>query len=80
MSTIADEWAKFAAAVLPEDAPVAQRVMMRRAFYAGATGFVSALSGGLRAAEVEVEDPNTAMQRLGQELDEFSREVWHGRA
>lgn len=36
MNTIAEQWATFAAMVMPKDAEPVQRQEMRRAFYAGA--------------------------------------------
>lgn len=80
MKTIAERWAEFAANVLPASAPAAQRVEMRRAFYAG---FESALTAGLDIADESGDSDDigaTMFQRLHDECQQFAAAVAAGHA
>lgn len=53
MNTIADQWATFAAMVVPKGATAVQRQEMRRAFYAGAEAMLRLqwIAGDIRVTE-----------------------------
>jgi hypothetical protein len=70
MKTIADIWASYRDQVLPHDAPQAQLVECKRAFYAGAAAIMTALWD---AADEELSDEQGAsyLEDRMQELQEF---------
>lgn len=73
-------WRSFAESVLPVNAPMVQRMEMRRAFYAGArallTGIMTNLGGGDDATPGDL----SLMNGLVAELRQFERDLREGRA
>jgi hypothetical protein len=70
---IANEWAKFQAAVMPPDAPIIQRREMRRAFYAGVWAMLSLAS----AIADEFDEPTGAAQldAISEECKTFTAQI-----
>ena len=77
---IAKEWASYREAVMSPDAPEIQVQENRRAFYAGAQGFLGlmmrTLDPGLEPTDADLR----GMDLLARELTEFARDVAEGRA
>jgi len=73
-------WRSYAEHVIPANAPDAQRVECRRAFYAGA----QALYGGLIKMLDPGDEPTDAdlarMEAIHDELEQFCEDVARGRA
>lgn len=78
--TIAEQWEIWRAAVMPPDVHEVQLTEMRRAFYAGATVLLSALTIGLDEDSEPTADDVAYLERLHQEMKQFSRDVGEGRA
>jgi hypothetical protein len=80
MKTVAELWASFESAVIPESAGAVQRREMRRAFYAG---FRGALIAGVQMADESGDDDDlgvTMIQRLHDECNAFIVDLHTGRA
>jgi hypothetical protein len=77
---MAEQWAKFAVAVLPQDASVIQRREMKRAFYAGAQAIMFKVIAALAPEEEPTEADLQMMSDLEQELQDFAAMVKAGQA
>lgn len=79
MKTVQEEWASFALAVIPADAPPVQRQEMRRAFYAGCWSMLQLVK--LIGTDAVSEDEGVAtLEQMEAEITEFYRKVKGGRA
>lgn len=76
MKTLQDEWNNFERCVVPDDAHIAQRTDMKRAFYAGAH---KTLRLCLELPEDE-EEAHKELDRLFDETEEFAKQVLEGKA
>lgn len=74
---LADQWKEFSAMVMHSEAPLVQRIEMRRAFYAGAAEVTRMV---LKMAEQEEPDAIHAMNSLVDEIDHFAQAVQNGEA
>lgn len=80
MRTIAQEWTRFEAAVLPPEAGQVQRQEMRRAFYAGCH---TTLTLGMQMAAESGDNDDvgaTMMDRLHRECLQFVDDIQKGKA
>jgi hypothetical protein len=80
MKRIENEWNGFLAAVDLDDAPVVQKIEMRRAFFAGAAAVVGVMSE-LAMKEEEhgcTDETDSALESLLEELGDFSLAVKNG--
>lgn len=80
-TTLARAWAEFERLVLdPIDAPQVQRTETRRAWYAGASHMLAALTSGLDP-DAEPTDADLAyVSSLAAELEAFGEKLATGRA
>lgn len=78
--SLADEWASYAADVMPANAPEVQRVETRRAFYAGAGAMFGCMTGGLDANHEPTDLDVAYIESIHQELKQFSRDIAKGTA
>lgn len=79
---IAQLWTSFRVAVIHRDAPKAQIIEMRRAFYAGAQGLLNAITSAslLDPGVEETEADLRQMEAIADELGEFALAVARGEA
>lgn len=77
---MADAWASFEKAVMPNGASHVQRTEMRRAFYAGAQGVLGGMLSMLDPGHEPTEDDYKVMDGVEQELEDFQKDVSEGRA
>lgn len=77
---IEESWNSYSRDVLPQDAPLIQRVECRRAFYAGAQGLLGIimrmLDPGLEPTEADLKK----MDDIDHELRDFMKNVMVGSA
>lgn len=78
--SLAAEWTAYAEQVIPEHAPLVQRIESRRAFYAGAQALLGLISGGLDADHEPTALDVAYLDALNHELTAFGRAVGGGRA
>jgi hypothetical protein len=78
--TVAEMWASFAKATMPELASNVQRREMRRAFYAGAYGMLMGAAFGPGEEDVSEEEGVAMFEAWRKELEAFQRDVLEGRA
>jgi hypothetical protein len=78
--TLAQEYAEFAAGVIPKDAPQVQQVEMRRAFYAGASSMFYLMTGQLDKDKEPTDDDVLYVESLSKEIEQFARNLSDGRA
>lgn len=71
---------EFVPNVLPVDAPRNQRVESRRAFYAGATGLMTAIMGKMDPGAEPTASDLKLMDTIDAEIKAFYRDVERGRA
>lgn len=74
-----EEWNKFSAAAIHRDAPPEQKLLMRRAFYAGAFSFMAMTMSQLSPGPALEPGDERLMQEVDDELKEFFRGVIDGR-
>lgn len=79
MKTVYEEWASFALAVIPADAPPVQRQEMRRAFYAGCWSMLQTVKL-LGTDVVSGDEAVAALEQREAEITEFYQKVKGGRA
>jgi hypothetical protein len=77
--TLHNMWIGFAEA-LPHDAPVQQRIDMRRAFYAGAASLFDLMAHCLDPEEEPTERDLDYVSSLKKELDDFTESLARGQA
>lgn len=78
--SIAEEYAEFAAAVLPSAAGEVQRTETRRAYYAGAASMFALMTGGLDKDHEPTELDVAYIQSLYEEIVAFSQALADGTA
>jgi hypothetical protein len=75
------QWEEYARRVMLPSRPGRVQVQeTRRAFYAGAAAFLSAILGGLTGDKEPTAEDLAALGALKAELDAFARDVEEGRA
>ena len=79
MNTIAAEWERYAASVLPASAPEIQRIECRRAFYAGAMSTL-AIVEGLGEDHVSEDAGIAILNGLKDESERFVAQIHAGQA
>jgi len=73
-------WASFEKDILPANAPPVQRQEMRRAFYAGSFGVLTAMLHVVGSNEVGMEEGVLILDRLYNECKAFAARVGEGGA
>jgi hypothetical protein len=77
---MAEQWDKFARAVVPIGAPPIQRQEMRRAFYAGAQAVMFGVIAAFAPETEPTPEDLQVMDDLERELSDFAVAVKEGRA
>ena len=77
---IAEKWDEFARMILPADCSPVQRSEMRRAFYAGAEGFLKVITVGIYGEPGTTPSDMDLMLGIDRELKWFAQLVKDGRA
>lgn len=77
---IQQHWVEYAERVIPKNAPTVQIVECRRAFFAGAVAFHSAMLNGLSQGDDITSADEAMMLELDAELRQFNQDVKEGRA
>jgi hypothetical protein len=77
---IEQQWRSFAERCIPVEAGPMQRQEMRRAFYAGAAGFLTALMDKLAPGQDATDADLKMMISIGEELEQFGKDVVAGHA
>jgi hypothetical protein len=77
---MAEQWDKFARAVLPADVSVVQRREMRRAFYAGAESILFRVIEAFAPEDEPTAEDLQIMEDLDAELKAFAKAVKDGKA
>jgi hypothetical protein len=77
---IEEAWKDYEAKVIPPGAPQVQRIESRRAFYAGAKGFLDGLLAGLGVGDEPTAPDMAIMDACVAELQAFWVAVREGRA
>jgi hypothetical protein len=72
MNTIDEKWRSFEAEVVPKNAPPVQRIEMRRAFYAGASGALRLMTD---LSDLSEDAAVLALEGLHEEARQFTRRV-----
>jgi hypothetical protein len=75
-----EAWLSYRNAVMPGNAPSAQIIECRRAFYAGAQAFFTATMRHLEPGTEETDNDMAFMAGLDAELQEFNEQVKKGLA
>lgn len=78
--TVKASFREFADKIIPNEAPLVQKVEMRRAWYAGAEAMFRLISGDLDADHEPTELDVLYIDSLLGELREFGKDVLEGRA
>ena len=78
--TVEEQWAGYAAAVMPPGAPPVQRREMRRAFYAGVYSLLLLCRDVLGSPLVSEAEGERALESQLAECEAFQREMLEGRA
>jgi hypothetical protein len=73
-------WRSYAERVIPAGAPDVQRIECRRAFYAGARAYLTAMLKFLDPGEEPTGADIALLDGVSQELNQFVRDVEEGRA
>jgi hypothetical protein len=77
---VGEQWDQFCRAVMPENAPLAQRREMRRAFYAGAQCILFSMIDKLAPGNDPTDADLAMMSGIQRELSDFADLVKNGRA
>jgi hypothetical protein len=77
---LANAWQSYATRVLSPQASNNQRIETRRAFYAGAQAFFSAVMEALDPSPKVMDSDVAAIGSMDQELQAFANDVKEGRA
>jgi len=77
---MAEQWDKFARAVMPANVPTVQRREMRRAFYAGGEAILFRVMAMMGQGDEPTAEDLQIMTDLYEELRDFSVHMLQGRA